>query len=85
MATVAHPLRKGDRTIRLPWTESEYDRCFLHAWIKIRDRAKNAFREPGREVQTCVREVYYTPSKRDFSQRLRRLREWLPTPCQSPR
>ncbi len=50
--------------------------CFLHAWIKIRDRAKKAFGELGHEVQKRVWEVYRGKSKRAFSQRLRRLREW---------
>jgi len=50
--------------------------CFLHAFIKIRDRAKKAFGELGHEVQRRVWEVYYASNKRTFSQRLRRLREW---------
>ena len=50
--------------------------CFLHAWIKIRDRAKKAFGELGHEVQKRVWEVYRGKSKRAFSQRLRRLRAW---------
>jgi hypothetical protein len=50
--------------------------CFLHAFIKIRDRAKKAFGELGHEVQKRVWDAYHAPSKRGFSQRLRRLREW---------
>jgi len=50
--------------------------CFLHAFIKIRDRAKKAFGELGQEVQQRVWDAYHAPSKRAFSQRLRRLREW---------
>ena len=50
--------------------------CFLHAWIKIRDRAKKAFGALGHEVQKRVWEVDRGKSKRAFSQRLRRLREW---------
>lgn len=53
--------------------------CFLHAWIKIRDRAKKAFGELGHEVQTRVWEAYHAPNKRSFSQRLRRLRSWAST------
>ncbi|HEY5747443.1 MAG TPA: hypothetical protein VIU12_15295 [Chryseolinea sp.] len=53
--------------------------CFLHAWIKIRDRAKKAFGELGQEVQKRVWDAYHAPSKRGFSQRLRRLREWAST------
>jgi hypothetical protein len=50
--------------------------CFLHAWIKIRDRAKKAFGKLGQEVQRRVWEAYRATSKRAFAQRLRRLREW---------
>ncbi len=49
--------------------------CFLHAFLKIRDRAKKAFGELGQEVQKRVWDAYHAPSKRAFSQRLRRLRE----------
>ena len=50
--------------------------CFLHAWIKIRDRAKKAFGHLGQDVQKRVWEAYRATSKRAFAQRLRRLREW---------
>ncbi len=50
--------------------------CFLHAWIKIRDRAKKAFGTLGQDVQKRVWEAYRATSKRAFAQRLRRLREW---------
>ena len=50
--------------------------CFLHAFLKIRDRAKKAFGELGQDVQTRVWEAYRATSKRAFSQRLRRLKEW---------
>jgi hypothetical protein len=50
-------------------------RCFLHGWLKVRDRAKN----PGQtffDLSARVWEAYHAPDKRSFSQRLRRLREW---------
>jgi hypothetical protein len=50
--------------------------CFLHSFIKIRDRSKKAFGALGQEVQKRVWEVYRASSKRSFAQRLRRLREW---------
>lgn len=53
--------------------------CFLHAFIKIRDRTKKAFGELGHEVQRRVWEAYRATSKRAFAQRLRRLREWAAT------
>jgi hypothetical protein len=49
--------------------------CFLHGWLKIRDRAKHLgeqFREIGRRVWGA----YRAPNRRSFAQRLRRLREW---------
>lgn len=65
--------------------------CFLHGWIKIRDRAKKAFGELGQEVQKRVWDAYHAPNKRSFSQRLRRgessditSENGRPTPCQSP-
>jgi hypothetical protein len=50
--------------------------CFLHAFIKIRDRAKKAFGELGQEVQQRVWDAYRAKRKRAFAQRLRCLREW---------
>ena len=49
--------------------------CFLHSFLKIRERAvhlKELFGEIGRRVW----EAYSAPDARSFSQRLRRLREW---------
>jgi len=50
--------------------------CFLHAFIKIRDRSKKSFGELGQELQRRVWEVYRGQNKRVFSQRMRRLKEW---------
>jgi len=50
--------------------------CCLHALINIRERAKKAFGELGQEVQKRVWDADHAPSKRAFSQRLRRLTEW---------
>jgi hypothetical protein len=52
---------------------------FSPCLYKIRDRAKKAFGELGQEVQTRVWDAYHAPSKRGFSLRLRRLREWAST------
>jgi hypothetical protein len=49
--------------------------CFLHGWLKIRDRGKHLgelFRELGRRVWWA----YRAPGRRSFAQRLRSLREW---------
>ena len=49
--------------------------CFLHAFLKVRDRAvhlKATFTELSRRIW----EAYQAPGARSFSQRLRRLRPW---------
>jgi hypothetical protein len=50
-------------------------RCFLHGWLKIRDRAKN-LKALFCELSTRVWEAYHAPDKRTMAQRLRRLAEW---------
>jgi len=49
--------------------------CFLHAWLKVRDRAKH-LKEVFAEVSRRVWEAYHAPDRRCFSQRLRSLRRW---------
>jgi hypothetical protein len=49
--------------------------CFLHAWLKIRDRAKH-LKELFADVSRRVWEAYHAPDRRSFGQRLRRLRQW---------
>ena len=53
--------------------------CFLHAFLKIRDRATKTLSEAFAQVQKRVWEADHAPSKRAFSQRLRRLRAWAET------
>lgn len=49
--------------------------CFLHAWLKIRDRAKH-LKEVFVDVSRRVWEAYHAPDRRSFGQRLRWLRHW---------
>jgi hypothetical protein len=49
--------------------------CFLHGWLKIRDRAKH-WKEQFAEVSRRVWEAYHAPDRRSFAQRLRWLRHW---------
>jgi hypothetical protein len=49
--------------------------CFLHGWLKVRDRAKH-LKDQFAEVSRQVWEAYHAPDRRGFGQRLRRLREW---------
>jgi len=50
-------------------------RCFLHAWLRIRDRAKN-LKAMFFEIGERVWEVFYSETRRVMSQRIRRLRDW---------
>ncbi len=45
--------------------------CFLHGWLKIRDRAKH-LKDQFAEVSRRVWEAYHAPDRRCFGQRLRR-------------
>jgi hypothetical protein len=49
--------------------------CFLHAFLKIRERAVH-LKETFDGLRERVWEAYHAPNARSFSQRLRRLREW---------
>ncbi len=49
--------------------------CFLHAFIKVRDRCKKRG-DLFTKIGTAVWDAYRAPNKRAFSQRIRRLREW---------
>jgi hypothetical protein len=49
--------------------------CFLHAWLKIRDRAKH-LKDQFAEISRRVWETYHAPDRRCFGQRLRSLRRW---------
>jgi hypothetical protein len=49
--------------------------CFLHAWLKIRDRAKH-LKDQFAEISRRVWEAYHAADRRTFGQRLRRLRDW---------
>jgi hypothetical protein len=50
--------------------------CFLHVFIKIRDRAKKKYKELFDLAANRLWECYRAESKRSFSQRTRRLLEW---------
>jgi hypothetical protein len=49
--------------------------CFLHAWLKIRDRAKH-LGELFFEISKRVWDAYHAPNRRCFSQRTRSLQQW---------
>jgi hypothetical protein len=49
--------------------------CFLHGWLKVRDRAKH-LKEQFAEVSRRVWEAYHAPDRRSFAPRLRWLRRW---------
>jgi len=51
--------------------------CFLHIYIKLRDRSKLKFKSLFIEMADKLWGCYKSTSKASFSQRLRRLGEWL--------
>jgi len=51
--------------------------CFLHVFIKIRDRAKKKYRIEFEKVADKLWHCYRAGSKSSFSQRVRRLAEWV--------
>ncbi|HSQ54597.1 MAG TPA: hypothetical protein VLM40_02545 [Gemmata sp.] len=57
--------------------------CFLHAFLKIRERAVH-LKETFAVLRERVWEAYHAPDARSFSQRLRRLREWAKTHVDKP-
>ena len=50
--------------------------CFLHAYLKVRERATKAMGASFTEAADKIWHAYGAPSKRAFAQRLRRLRDW---------
>ena len=50
--------------------------CFLHVFIKIRDRAKKKYRDIYENVASKLWDCYRAESKGSFGQRIRRLIEW---------
>jgi len=49
--------------------------CFLHVFIKIRDRAKKKYKDAFITVATKLWDCYHAKNKYEFSQRIRRLSE----------
>lgn len=50
--------------------------CFLHVYIKIRDRGKKKYKDLYFQVSSKLWECYKAVNKASFSQRVRRLIEW---------
>ena len=50
--------------------------CFLHVFIKIRDRAKKKYKDIYNEAASKLWDCYHAEKKITFSQRIRRLIEW---------
>jgi len=55
-------------------------RCFLHLYIKMRDRAKIKFRDELHKAAEKLWHCYNALDKRTFSQRVRRLYDWASDP-----
>lgn len=50
--------------------------CFLHVYIKIRDRSKKKHKQWFQDVSDRLWRCYEASTKASFSQRLRRMSEW---------
>ena len=50
--------------------------CFLHAFLKVRDRATKKMADCFNIASNKIWDCYRTTSKRQLSQQIRRLREW---------
>jgi hypothetical protein len=55
--------------------------CFLHIFIKIRDRAKRKYKDIFDEAATKLWDCYEAENKAKFVQRVRRLTEWCKKNC----
>ncbi len=51
--------------------------CFLHVYIKIRSRSKKKYKELFKQVADKLWNCYNAATKGAFSQRIRRLHEWV--------
>lgn len=50
--------------------------CFLHVFIKVRDRGKKKYKDIFEKIADKLWRCYQADTKRSFSQRIRRLIEW---------
>ncbi len=61
------------------WPKIAILECFLHAWLKVRDRATKKLEGVFREASDKIWDCYRAENKRSMSQRLRRLKAWVNT------
>lgn len=61
---------------RCLWKKIAIVECFLHAWLKVRDRATVKMEKLFHEVSEKVWDCYRAENKRSMSQRLRRVKDW---------
>ena len=66
---------------KMPFTNVVILLCFLHGWLKIRDRAKH-LKEVFAEVSRRVFDHLSRIDRQSFAQRLRSLRLWRPDTSQ---
>ena len=50
--------------------------CFLHAFLKVRDRATKSLQDSYDQAADKVWHIYRATTKRQMGQRIRRLRDW---------
>jgi len=61
------------------WTKVKLIQCFLHGFIKVRDRATKKLQSTFVIAKNKIWNCYKAVSKREFSQRIRRLSQWANT------
>ena len=59
------------------WPEAKPIQCILHAWIKIRNRATKKLQFSFDIAKEKFWNCYKAVNKKEFSQRVRRLRQWV--------
>ena len=64
------------KVLRELWPKANLMQCILHAWIKIRDRATKKLQFSFDIASEKFWDCYKAVNKQEFSQRVRRLRQW---------
>lgn len=63
--------------LRNIFNESALIECYLHAFIKIRDRCTKKLKDYRKKVMDKVWDIYRAKSKKQMGQKIRRLKEWV--------
>ena len=58
--------------------------CFLHAFLKIRDRTKRRFKSIYRDLQQQVWDIYHAADRQEFFRRMTDFEQWATTALTGP-